>query len=56
MSKAHEILAQDADKQQIRRWAEGNAVEMEWVGFNYSFLYADGSMIIGNGLRMTAYL
>jgi len=56
-SKAHEILAQVAAASQIRRWAEGNAVdgEISHSGYYADFLYADGSMIRYKGSTVAAY-
>lgn len=58
ISKAHEILSQKAEPLQIRRWAEGNAVEREFrgnSGYWAEFLYEDGSMVCYVGSTPTAY-
>jgi hypothetical protein len=55
MSKAHQILAQQAAASQIRRWAEGNAVACEYIGYRAEFLYSDGSVICYSGSTPTAY-
>lgn len=58
MSKAHEILAQQACPLQIRRWAEGNAVVREHhgnSGYWVEYLYEDGSMVCYVGCHPTAY-
>ena len=57
MSKAHEILAQQASAAKIRAWATGNAVayEVKTSGYETEFLYSDGSMIIYVAGIPTAY-
>lgn len=55
MSKAEEILSQQATMAQIRRWAEGNAIEREYWGNVAYYLYHDGSLIVSVSGKLTAY-